>query len=93
MQKSRPRWKEIPTLRELSQKTFEKEAELTELRVELRRLENEISAKIRETQMKALPADETAEAAEETLDHSENLRTLRLPSVMPNDYPGEVLGR
>jgi N12 class adenine-specific DNA methylase len=84
---------EIPTLLELSQKTFEKEAELTELRVELRRLENEIAAKVRETQMKAVPAEETEEAVVETLDHSENLRLIRLQSVMPNDYPGEALGR
>ncbi len=84
---------EIPTLKGLSQKTFEKEAELTELRVEMRRLENEISAKIRETQLKAVPGDKVEEAVEDTLDHSENLRPLRLTSLMPPDYPGEVLGR
>jgi N12 class adenine-specific DNA methylase len=90
--------KEIPVLRELSQKSFEKEGELTELRVELRRLEGEIAAKIRDTQMKAVPADEEAqevikEAVEDTLDHSENLRALRIQTIMPRDYPGEVLGR
>lgn len=84
---------EIPTLKGLSQKTFEKEAELTELRVEMRRLENEISAKIRETQLKAVPGDKVEETIEDTLDHSENLRPLRLTSIMPPDYPGEVLGR
>ncbi|QEM04954.1 DNA methylase [Mucilaginibacter rubeus] len=85
--------KEIPTLKELSQKTFEKEAEITELRVELRRLENEIAAKIRETQMKAIPGDKEDETVEKTLDHSENLRPLRLPNVTGIDYSGEALGR
>jgi hypothetical protein len=88
---------EIPTLRELSQKTFEKEGELTELRVDLRRLESEIAAKIRETQMKAVPIEEAEEVVEETkedtLDHSENLHPLRFQTMMPQDYPGEVLGR
>jgi len=69
--------KEIPTLRELSQKTFEKEKELTDLRVELRRLEGEIAARIRETQMKAIAGDVEQETKEDTLDHSENLRLLR----------------
>ena len=90
--------KEIPTLRELSQKTFEKEGELTELRVELRRLEGEIAAKIRETQMKAVPADDeveqdAAQKTEDTLDHSENLRLLRLQSIDLPDYPAEGMGR
>ncbi|GAC1312204.1 MAG: N-6 DNA methylase [Mucilaginibacter sp.] len=85
--------KEIPTLKDLSQKTFEKETELTELRIELRRLENEIAAKIRETQMKAVPGDKEEETIENTLDHSENLRPLRLQSITPLDYPGEALGR
>ena len=90
--------KEIPTLRELSQKTFEKEGELTELRVELRRLEGEIAAKIRETQMKAVPADEEIEQDaeqknEDTLDHSENLRLLRLQSIDLPGYPAEGMGR
>jgi hypothetical protein len=88
--------KEIPTLRELSQKTFEKENELVQLRVELRRLEGEIAAKIRETQTKAVPAEEADETVEETktiqLDHSENLRPLRYQSMMGIDYPGEALG-
>ena len=89
---------EIPTLRELSQKTFEKEGELTELRVELRRLEGEIAAKIRETQIKAVPVDEEVEhdaeqKTEDTLDHSENLRPLRLQSLTGINYPGEALGR
>ena len=90
--------KEIPTLRELSQKTFEKEGELTELRVELRRLEGEIAAKIRETQMKAVPQDEeveenTNQKVEDTLDHSENLRLLRLQSIDLPGYPAEGMGR
>ncbi len=84
---------EIPTLKELSLKTFEKEGELTEWRVEMRRLENEISAKIRETQLKAVPCNKVEEAIEDTLDHSENLRPLRLQSLMPRDYPRETLGR
>lgn len=86
---------EVPTLTELSQKTFEKEQELVELRVELRRLEQEIAAKIRETQMKAVPEEEqTEELTEEqtptdTLDHSENLRPIRLPDINPPDYPAQ----
>jgi hypothetical protein len=88
--------KEIPTLRELSQKTFEKEHELIELRVELRKLEGEIAAKIRETQMKAVPIDEEEvieEKTDITLDHSENLRPLRVQTIMPRNYPDELLDR
>ena len=86
---------EVPTLTELSQKTFEKEQELVELRVELRRLEQEIAAKIRATQMKAVPEEEQVEeqAEEQTttdaLDHSENLRPLRAASLGQNDYPAQ----
>jgi hypothetical protein len=83
--------KEIPMLSELTLKTFEKENELTELRIEMRRLENEISSKIRETQMKALPEDEQESAnvkKDDTLDHSENLRPLRSPDLSKTpDYP------
>ena len=86
---------EIPTLRELSQKTFEKEGDLTELRVELRRLEGEIAAKIKETQKPV--AIEEAEISEQKVnhspDHSENLQPLRLQALMPRDYSGEILGR
>lgn len=89
--------KEIPTLRELSQKIFEKENELGELRVELRRLETEMAAKVRETQMKAVPAEEAEQAMEEIqedkLDHSENLRPIRFQTMISQDYPGEGLGR
>ena len=88
---------EIPTLRELSQKTFENEHELTELRVEMRRLEGEIAAKIRETQMKAVPADEAEETIEEslsgTLDHSENLQPVRHLNLMGITYAAENLAR
>jgi len=85
---------EVPTLTELSQKTFEKEQELIELRVELRRLEQEIAARIRETQMKAVPEDKdesisTEQDQNDTLDHSENLRPIRLPGVNPPDYPAQ----
>nr|WP_294791027.1 helicase-related protein [uncultured Mucilaginibacter sp.] len=87
---------ETPTLSELSQKSFEKEPELTELRVELRRLENEIAARIRETQMKAVPeeiheSEEKEQQKEDTLDHSENLRALRLPGLTSSDYPARGL--
>jgi len=85
--------KEIPLLTQMTKKTFEKEGELAELKSELRRLEQEISDKIRATQMKALPGDKTEESTEETLDHSENLRALRQHSVTGFDYPGEALGR
>lgn len=84
--------KEIPTLRELSQKTFDKEGELTELRVELRRLEGEISAKIKETQMKGMP-EQPEDAPEITLDHSENLRPLRLQPFEQQGYPANGLGQ
>ena len=86
---------EVPTLTELSQKTFEKEQELVELRVELRRLEQEIAAKIRETQMKAVPEEEQTEQLTEeqtptdSLDHSANLRPIRLPGINPPDYPAQ----
>lgn len=86
--------KEIPALRELSQKIFEKEGELTDLRVELRRLEAEIATKIREAQMKAVPGEEeqAGKAAAQTPDHSGNLRPLRRQSMMGIDYSGEALG-
>lgn len=86
--------KEIPTLRELSQKTFEKEHELKDLRVELRRLEGEIATKVREMQMKAVlgDAEQSSEIEADTLEHSENLRTLRHQSLMGIDYFGEALG-
>jgi len=85
--------KEIPTLLELSQKTFEKEDELILLRVELRRLEGEIAAKIRETQMKAVPTDDTVKKADKSASETpDNLRQLKPPPIMPPDYPGEALG-
>jgi N12 class adenine-specific DNA methylase len=86
---------EVPTLTELSQKSFEKEQELVELRVDLRRLEQEIAAKIRETQMKAVPEEEQAEelteelAPTDMLDHSENLRPLRAAVLGQDDYPAQ----
>lgn len=86
---------EVPTLKELSQKTFEKEQELVDLRVELRRLEQEIAAKIKAAQKQAVPEDEQAEEqlAEieqtETLDHSENLQPLRATNLGQRDYPAQ----
>ena len=38
--------KQIPVLRELTQRTFDKENELAELKAELKRLEKQISEKI-----------------------------------------------
>jgi len=83
-----------PALPIVSQKTFEKEQELVELRVEQRRLEQEIAAKIRATQMKAVPEDKDESINNEqeqggSLDHSENLRPLRLPGTNPPDYPAQ----
>jgi hypothetical protein len=63
----------------------------------LRKLEGEIAAKIRETQMKAVPVDEeeiaAAETIGDTLDHSENLRDIRLQSFDLPGYPAEGMGR
>jgi hypothetical protein len=84
--------KEIPTLKGLSQKTFEKESELTELRVELRRLENEISAKIRETQMKALPGENELKQQHSEPEENEHLNPLHLPGNYPTDYPAIGMG-
>ncbi|MGY4539961.1 N12 class adenine-specific DNA methylase [Mucilaginibacter sp. UYNi724] len=77
--------KEIPVIRELTQKPFEQEAKLVALKIELANLEQEISRKIAEKQQEAEP--------EETLDHSENLRPLRLPAFGQRDYPANGFGR
>jgi hypothetical protein len=65
--------KEIPVVRNLTQRTFEKEEELANLKVELKRLEKEISDKI--TKQAALSKPKEAVVVE--LDHSENLQPLR----------------
>jgi N12 class adenine-specific DNA methylase len=85
--------KELPTLRMLSEKTFDKDLELAELKIELRRLEKEISDKIRETQVKAVPEENKEEAEQVQLDHSENLRPLRLPTMHTPNYPAQGMGR
>ncbi|WPU96458.1 helicase-related protein [Mucilaginibacter sabulilitoris] len=90
---------EIPTLTELSQKTFEKEQELVELRVELRRLEQEIAAKIKASQKQTAPEEERAEEQTEekativSLDHSENLLMIRRAHLLGIDYSAEDLTR
>lgn len=90
---------EVPTLTELSQKTFEKEQELVELRVELRRLEQEIAAKIKATQKQTAPEEEQAEELTEaeiqsdTLDHSENLQMIRRAHLLGVGYTAEHLAR
>lgn len=88
--------KEIPLLRQLSEKTFDRGQELAGLKAGLRRLEQEISNKIRATQMIALPQDEQEEKTEmeNTLDHSENLRLLRRGHLdLPSEYPANGVGR
>jgi len=65
--------REIPVLRQLTQRTFDKDAELTELKAELKRLEKQISDKI----TAKAETTETKEANVVTLDHSENLLPLR----------------
>ncbi|MDO3643533.1 hypothetical protein [Mucilaginibacter sp. L3T2-6] len=77
--------KEIPVIRELTQKPFEQEAKLAALKVELANLEQEISRKIAEKQQET--------ESEETLDHSENLRALRLQTFEHRDYPANGPGR
>jgi N12 class adenine-specific DNA methylase len=62
--------REIPLLRQLTQRTFDKEQELTELKAELKRLEKQISDNI----AKKAEGTETKEATMVTLDHSENTR-------------------
>jgi N12 class adenine-specific DNA methylase len=85
--------KEIPVIRNLSKKTFDKDADLAELKAELRRLEIVISDKIRENQMKALPEQQEEDGPEITLDHSENLRPLHSQSFDHQDYPANGFGR
>jgi N12 class adenine-specific DNA methylase len=65
--------REIPVLKQLTQRTFDKETELGELKAELKRLEKQISDKI------IANANPTvaAEAKVITLDHSENLLPIR----------------
>jgi N12 class adenine-specific DNA methylase len=65
--------KEIPVLRQLTQRTFDKETELADLKAELKRLEKQISDKIT---AKANPT-ENQEALVVSLDHSENLLLIR----------------
>ncbi len=67
--------KEIPVVRQLTQRTFEKEEELSNLKAELKRLEKEISDKI------TAQAKITGEAKIVELDHSENLLPIRQASL------------
>jgi hypothetical protein len=71
---------QIPRLRDISAKPFEKEAELAELKKELARLEQEIAQRIQENKMKEnglFNNEEMKEAEVVRLDHSENLRPIR----------------
>ncbi len=77
--------KEIPVIRELTQKPYEQEAKLAALKIELANLEQEISRKIAEKQQETEP--------EEALDHSENLRPLRVQTFERRDYPANGFGR
>ena len=65
--------REIPVLKEMTQRTFDKETELVDLKAELKRLEKQISEKI----TAKAETTETKEATVVTLDHSENLLPLR----------------
>ena len=67
--------KEIPVVRQLTQRTFEKEEELVNLKAELKRLEKEISDKI------TAQAKIAGEAKVVELDHSENLLPIRQASL------------
>ena len=57
--------KEIPVVRQLTQRTFEKEEELATLKAELKRLEKEISDKIKATQLILSPGNEFGLAEED----------------------------
>ena len=85
--------KEIPVIKNLSKKIFDKDADLAGLKAELRRLEIVISDKIRENQLKALPEEQQEEDAAIKLDHSENLRPLRAQSIDQPHYPANGFGR
>ena len=65
--------REIPVLKQLTQRTFDKETDLAELKSELKKLEKQISDKIAAQAENA----EQKEATVITLDHSENLLPIR----------------
>ncbi|RKR80619.1 SNF2 domain-containing protein [Mucilaginibacter gracilis] len=67
--------KEIPLYRAITQKPFEKEQELLEMKLELGRLEKEISAKIQANQMKG--SEVTIELTDEAIQPDDNIRSIR----------------
>lgn len=69
--------KEIPLYRAITQKPFEKEQELLEMKQELARLEKEIAAKIQAKQMKG--GDIVIELPQENIDPDDNIRSIRPP--------------
>jgi N12 class adenine-specific DNA methylase len=80
---------EIPVFRALTQKPFEKEAELAELKQELARLEIEITAKIQASQAQGSEVSlEVPEAATE-----DNIRSLNPPVAEEPGYRSARIGR
>jgi len=75
---------QIPKLKSIAGKPFEKETELAELKKELTGLEQKIAQKIKENQMKDKGLF-TEEAKVVELDHSENLRPIRLVGLEQNN--------
>jgi len=82
--------KEIPAVRELTEKRFDQEPQLAALKVQLADLEAEIARNIADKQKEA---ETEEELPLETLDHSENLRPLRSRDFDGPDYPANGLGR
>jgi N12 class adenine-specific DNA methylase len=80
--------REIPVLKQLTLRTFDKDAELTDLKAELKRLEKQISEKI----TAKAEATESKEAPIITLDHSENLQMIRRAHLLGIDHSGQALG-
>lgn len=78
--------KEIPEIRALTGKPYPQEAELAKMKVELSRLEEEISRKIREKEGQQL-------VEQVQPDHSENLQSLRSAHSGRGDYPANGIGR
>ncbi|TSJ40934.1 DNA methylase [Mucilaginibacter corticis] len=80
--------REIPILKQLTQRTFDKEQELADLKTELKKLEKQISDKI----TAQAESDTVTEAPVIALDQSENLQMIRKAHLLGADYPGEMLG-
>ena len=88
--------REIPVLRQLTQKIFEKEPELAELKKELARLEKEINAKIQESQapqgVLMEPEEAQVIAEDQAMDMDDQENVVPINKEDEPEYPRKVQG-